>query len=124
MVNRDHNVLLLSFIFSLIASLSFSNASSAGQSPRNVLLLTSYHQGTCLSDSMVQAVREALETHESVSLSIENLDMRRYTSQDHIRMPTEYLRGKYHSRADDLIPVSDDPSLNFLLSVREEIVLQ
>ncbi|MEE4136650.1 MAG: ABC transporter substrate binding protein, partial [Desulforhopalus sp.] len=110
-------------LFFLLLSVLFApcDAAAAGQSPRKVLLLTSYHQGDRWNDSVVQGVRQALGGIESVRLSIENLDMRRYTNQDHIQMTMEYLRGKYHARPQDLILVSDDPALNFLLTVREEL---
>lgn len=88
---------------------------------KSVLLLASYHQGDRWNDSMVRGVREALETHESVSLSIEDLDLRRYTGQDHSRMTTEYMRAKYQGRSQDLVLVSDDQALNFLLAVRDDI---
>jgi len=121
MVKRNPYVLLFFFIFSLIASLSFINASSAGQSPKNVLLLTSYHQGDRWNDSVVQGVREALESHELVRLSIEHLDMRRYNDPGHTRMTTEYIRAKYQSKPQDLILVSDDPALDFLLTLRDHL---
>ncbi len=109
------------FFLLLSVLLAPCNAAAAGQSPRKVLLLTSYHQGDRWNDSVVQGVREALEALDSVSLSIENLDMRRYTNQDHSRMTKEYIRAKYQDRPQDLVLVSDDPALNFLLTVREDL---
>jgi PAS domain S-box-containing protein len=111
------------FLFLILLSVLLApcDAVAAGQSPKNVLLLTSYHQGDRWNDSVVQGVREALGALESVTLSIENLDMRRYTNQDHTRMTTEYIRAKYQGRLQDLILVSDDPALDFLLTVREDL---
>ena len=88
-------------------------------SPKKILLLTSYHQGDRWNDSIVLGVREALEHLESVSLSIENLDMRRYADADNIGLTKEYILAKYRDKPQDLILVSDDPALNFLLAVRE-----
>ena len=75
-------------LFFLLLSVLFApcDAAAAGQSPRNVLLLTSYHQGDRWNDSVVEGVREALGSLESVSLSIGNLDLRRYNDQDHTSM--------------------------------------
>ena len=112
----------LLFVFLLlVVLLAPRDAATAGPSLRNVLLLTSYHQGDRWNDSVVQGVREALGPLESVRLSIENLDMRRNTDQDHARLTKEYIRAKYQSRPQDLVLVSDDPALNFLLSVREDL---
>lgn len=36
-------------------------------------------------------------------------------------MITEYMRAKYQGRLQDLVLVSDDPALNFLLTVRDDI---
>ncbi len=120
MVKRSHAAYLLFFL--LLAVLRAPcDAAAAGQSPKEVLLLTSYHQGDRWNDSVVQGVREALGSLESVSLSIENLDMRRYTDLNHLRMTTEYIRAKYQGRPQDLVLVSDDPALNFLITLREEL---
>lgn len=96
-------------------------AATAEPFPRKVLLLTSYHQGDRWNDSMVKGVREALGSLESVNLSIENLDLRRYTGPDHARAIKEYLRAKYQGNPQDLVLVSDDPALNFFLAVRENL---
>ncbi len=120
MVKRSPAAYLLFFLL-LAVLFTPRDAAAAGQSPRKILLLTSYHQGDRWNDSVVQGVREALESLESVSLSIENLDMRRYTDQDHTRLTTEYIRAKYQDRTQDLVLVSDDPALNFLLTVRDDL---
>ncbi len=120
MIKRSPAAYLLFFLL-LAVLFAPRDAAATGQSPRKVLLLTSYHQGDRWNDSIVQGVREALGSLESVSLSIENLDMRRYTDQDHTRLTTEYIRAKYQSRPQDLVMVSDDPALNFLLTVRDDL---
>ena len=109
------------FFLLLTVLLAPYDAIATDQSPRKILLLTSYHQGDRWNDSVVQGVQEALRALESVSLSIENLDMRRYTDPDHVRLTTEYIRAKYQGKPQDLVLVSDDPALNFLLTVREEL---
>lgn len=74
MVKRRPLAIWLFFLF-LTLTLDSSGAAAAKHLPKNVLLLTSHHQGDHWNDSMVQGVREALEPHESVSLSIEDLDL-------------------------------------------------
>jgi PAS domain S-box-containing protein len=120
MVKRSPAAYLLFFLL-LAVLLAPCDAAVAGQAPGKVLLLTSYHQGDRWNDSVVQGIRQALGSLESVNLSIENLDMRRYTDPDHTRVTTEYIRAKYQSRPQDLVLVSDDPALNFLLAVREDL---
>ena len=120
MAKRSLAVFLLFFLL-LAVLFAPRDVAMAGQSPRHVLLLTSYHQGDRWNDSVVQGVRETLGMLESVNLSIENLDMRRNTDQEHIRITTAYIRAKYQGKPQDLILVSDDPALNFLLTVREDL---
>jgi hypothetical protein len=66
----------------LLIAIQFAlpDLAAAGKSIRHVLLLTSYHQGDRWNDSVVQGVRETLDAVDSISLSVENLDMRRYTT--------------------------------------------
>jgi len=109
-------------VFALLAVLlTPRDAATVEQPARKVLLLTSYHQGDRWNDSVVQGVREALGSLESVNLSIENLDMRRYTDQDHTRLTAQCIQAKYRDRPQDLILVSDDPALNFLFTIREDL---
>jgi PAS domain S-box-containing protein len=119
-VKRRPSAFLLFFLL-LAVLLAPLDAAAAGQSPRNVLLLTSYHQGDRWNDSVVQGVRETLGSLESINLSIENLDMRRNTDKNHSRMTTAYIRAKYQGKPQDLVLVSDDPALNFLLTVRNDL---
>ncbi len=121
MVKPSPSEYLLFFLLSLAVLFAPCDAAAAGQPPRKVLLLTSYHQGDRWNDSVAQGVREALGSLESLSLSIENLDMRRYVDPDHTRLITEYIRAKYRGRPQDLILVSDDAALNFLLTVRDDV---
>ncbi len=90
-------------------------------SPKNVILFTSYHQGDRWNDSVVQGVREALGAFGAVNLSIENLDMRRHTDPNYPLLIAEYIRDKYRGSTQDLIMVSDDPALDFLLAVRKDL---
>jgi len=92
MVKRSPPVGLLYFSHLLAVLLAPQYSATVEPFPRKVLLLTSYHQGDRWNDSMVQGVREALGSLESVNLSIENLDLRRYTGPDHARAIKEYLR--------------------------------
>ena len=113
----------LILVFALLAMLLTPQRDTAASAPtpKKVLLLTSYHQGDRWNDSVVLGVREALAPLESVNLSIENLDMRRYFDPDHARLTAEYIFAKYETRPQDLVLVADDPALNFLLSVREKL---
>ena len=119
-MKRRHYTGLL-FLLLLAALLAPRDAAAVVSTPKKVLLLTSYHQGDRWNDSVVQGVRETLGPLESISLSIENLDMRRYTDQKHRHLTTEYIRAKYQGRPQDLVLVSDDPALDFLLTVREDL---
>ena len=121
MVKRSPAVGLLFFSLLLTVLLTPQYYATADPFPRQVLLLTSYHQGDRWNDSMVQGVREALGYLESVNLAIENLDLRRYTDPENAQAIKEYLRAKYQGKPQDLVLASDDPALNFLLAVREDL---
>jgi len=121
MVKRSPAVGLLFFSLLLTVLLTPQYYATADPFPRQVLLLTSYHQGDRWNDSMVQGVRETLGSLESVNLAIENLDLRRYTDPENAQAIKEYLRAKYQGKPQDLVLASDDPALNFLLAVREDL---
>jgi|GEM_PF-1458547 len=88
---------------------------------KRILLITSYHQGDRWNDNIVQGVRTVLDRLQHVNLAIENMDLRRNIGPGHERLMAEYLRAKYRNKPQDLILVSDDPALDFLLTIRSEL---
>jgi len=110
MEKRNSFGFLLFFLFSLIAPFHKLMPQRPVPPQKNGLLLISYHQGDRWNDSVILGVGEALESHEPVRLSIEDFDICRFTSQDHIRLATDYSRGKYQGRA------GSDPGLGRSIS--------
>ncbi|NCC26523.1 MAG: PAS domain S-box protein, partial [Deltaproteobacteria bacterium] len=78
----------------------------------------SYHHGDRWDDSVVQGVREMLGGREDVELAIEHLDLRRKMGEAYEQWVTNFLWGKYRNDKQDLIIVSDDAALDFLIRVR------
>ncbi|UTF51844.1 PAS domain S-box protein [Desulfomicrobium sp. ZS1] len=107
--------------FALLALLLAPYVAASDPLPKKVLILTSYHQGDRWNDSVVLGIQENLGSIESVSLAIENLDMRRHADPNHIQLTKDYILAKYKDKPQDLVLVSDDPALNFLLTVRDDL---
>ncbi|MFN2343168.1 MAG: ABC transporter substrate binding protein, partial [Desulfonatronovibrio sp.] len=93
----------------------------ANQEPKQVLMITSYHHGGPWNDEVVQGVRDILGDLDHVDLAIEHLDMRRYSGESYEQWLTNFFWNKYRRHPKDLIIVSDDDALDFLLRVRSDL---
>ncbi len=95
---------------------------SAGEFPKQVLMITSYHQGDTWNDAIVSGVQEIFCSHANqITLFTEHLDTRRNDGDDHTRLFFNYLNGKYAEKTLDLIIVSDDAALHFLIDFRSQL---
>ncbi len=108
---------LTAVIFLSICCLSVS----ADERPKQVLMITSYHQGDTWNDDIVSAVQEIFSSHTNqITLFTEHLDTRRNDGDDHTRLFFNYLKGKYAEKILDLIILSDDAALHFCMSMRSQ----
>ncbi|MCB9494973.1 MAG: response regulator [Desulfobacteraceae bacterium] len=100
---------------SVIPDLSFSN-----KLRYNILIITSYHHGDFTNDSVVKSIIETMEDLPEANIFIEHLDKRRFFDNDELNdIFEQYLKIKYHAKTLNLIIVSDDDALDFLLGVRD-----
>lgn len=88
------------------------------ESPKQILMITSYHQGDDWNDSIVAGVQEVFDKYtKRTVLFIEYLDIRRNDGDDHIQLFFNYLKEKYAKKNLDLIILSDDAALNFFIGI-------
>lgn len=97
----------------LLATLAHANPGS------NVLLVNSYHHGFKWTDDIVAGVKSVLAGN--VDLRIEYLDNRRVSSKPYLENIYESFRIKFKGIRYDVIIVSDDPALDLLLDLRDEL---
>jgi PAS domain S-box-containing protein len=108
---------LTAVIFLSICCLSVS----ADEFPKQVLMITSYHQGDTWNDDIVSGVQEIFSSHTNqINLFTEHLDSRRNDGDDHTRLFFHYLKGKYAEKTLDLIILSDDAALHFFIRMRSQ----
>ncbi len=88
---------------------------------RQVLLITSYHQGDNWTDSLVDGMLELLLKRPEINLAIENMDVRRNPGQEHLDYVSQCLLNKYQHQPQDLIIVADDAAFNFILESRDNL---
>ncbi|RQD57648.1 MAG: PAS domain S-box protein [Desulfonatronovibrio sp. MSAO_Bac4] len=93
----------------------------AEQKHNQVLMITSYHHGDAWNDGVVQGVRDILDELDHLDLAIEHLDMRRNTGEAYEQWVTDFFWNKYRRSPKDLIIVSDDDALDFLLRIRSDL---
>lgn len=102
----------------LVAAMSGARAS---QNHQRVLMITSYHHGDRWNDDLIAGVRQSLDALSGISLAIEHLDLRRNAGAQYELEVAAFLKTKYQDKHKDLIIVSDDAALDFLLKVRAEL---
>jgi PAS domain S-box-containing protein len=116
MVKRHPSAFVLSFLLSLIVLLHPSGATAAGQSPGNVIILNSYHQGEDWSDNEIAGIFSQLrKEHPYLIPMVETLDTKRFPSTSHLDTFKDTLSRKYHDRTIDLIMALDNPALDLLV---------
>jgi PAS domain S-box-containing protein len=84
-----------------------------------VLLVNSYHHGFKWSDSIVSGVRSALDKDDD--LRIEYMDARRVFTPEYLDSLRKSFRIKLKGHRYDVIIVSDDPALDLMLDLGEEL---
>lgn len=90
--------------------------------PRHVLLINSYDQLMSWVSNLTNAANETLAPEENnLVLHIENMDTKRYHSEEYYAAFRETLRAKYRSTQISLILCSDNNAFDFLRAYRNEL---
>ncbi len=102
---------------------SFARAVQVNQkTPRDILVLHSYHKGLPWTDGIAQGIEDKLrETAGPVEISHEFMDAKRIFSQEYLDQLNRIYLTKYARKKPDLIISSDDHAFNFLRRHRQEI---
>ncbi len=84
-----------------------------------ILLINSYHHGFKWSDDIVSGVRSALDKDDD--LRIEYMDARRVFTPEYLDSLRKSFRIKFKGHRYDVIIVSDDPALDLMLDLGQDL---
>jgi len=102
----------------IVLALCLPHASDARQGAK-ILLLNSYHHGFKWSDDIVSGVRSVLGKDDD--LRIEYMDARRIFTPEYLESLRASFRIKFRGQRYDVIIVSDDPALDLMLDLGEDL---
>ena len=89
---------------------------------KEILLLHSYHKDYKWTQRIDQGIKDRFkDTQLKVNFKTEYLDTKNYNSQDYFTKLYQIYSQKYNKRNFDLIIVSDDYALNFLLKYKSDL---
>lgn len=111
------------FIAALLVSSAVTCAPNIQSSlqHKRVLLLYSYHPSFITSDILLAGVRSVLAPH-NLTLDLEYMDTKRHSDERYMRQLLLLLKEKLsHREPYDVIIVSDDNALNFVIEFQEDI---
>ncbi|MDQ1770969.1 sensor histidine kinase [Labilibaculum euxinus] len=106
------SIVLLLFIFCF-------KGFSANQ--KDILVLNSYHNGLSWTDSIVSSIKREFSTKLSYSIYIEDMDTKRYFSQNYLNLLAKFYQEKYKNKKFDLIISTDNNAYDFLLEYKNQI---
>lgn len=87
----------------------------------SVLVIHSYHSGLSWTDSIMNGIRDTFANSGiDIQLSAEYLDARRFSDPLHSKHIRELIIQKLTSDLPDLVMVSDDAALDFVLTQRDQ----
>lgn len=94
----------------------------AQEDKKKILILNSYHHGLSWTDNVVRGIREEFKPIEKfVEYYIEYMDTKRFSLEKNEKRILSLLKGKYKNTKFDLIFVSDNDALNFVLKYYNEL---
>ncbi|OFX86797.1 MAG: hypothetical protein A2W99_06970 [Bacteroidetes bacterium GWF2_33_16] len=110
---------LLLIILSIQLGLFFS---SLAQKNKNILILNSYHKGLSWTDQITEGITNGINKElSSVEFFIEYIDNKRFFDDNYEIKLVSFLGSKYKDFRLDLIIVSDDIALEFLLQYKDSL---
>jgi len=97
-------------------------AAGHGDVTHRVLYINSYHPGYRWSDDIEGSIRQRLNaSRKKIDLSIEYLDTLRFPEPDQLKRMAAILAAKYSRYRNDLIIVSDNAALEFVIEHRRRL---
>jgi PAS domain S-box-containing protein len=87
-----------------------------------ILIINSYHSGLDWTDSIMNGIRDTFaKSGLDIEISAEYLDARRFPDPEHARRIRDFLMFKLQGTAPNLVMVSDNAALDFVLSQRDQL---
>ncbi len=122
MQNIPHKVCSL-FLFALLAATIVLLPGNALAKPKKtVFYLNSYHHGYTWSDRILEGIRDILgQSGLNIELQIEYLDTKKYPYRYITKRLFELYKHKYANENFDVIIISDNNALNFILEYGEAL---
>jgi PAS domain S-box-containing protein len=103
----------------LYVLLQISAAHAGDNAPKSILILHSYHPTLSWTDSVAKGMQDALTVmKDSVQTHVEYMDMRRNIGPEYRRKMQDLLFDKLAHKRFDLVLLSDNDALDFLLGHR------
>ncbi len=119
-------IIIILIALSILANnmqISYSLPTNAIDSPKNILIINSYHRGFKWTDDTVNSYIETIEKSDpqsKISLYIEYLDWKKYPTKMNIDNMYSSLRYKYSKQEIDLIVATDDKALELAINAKQD----
>jgi len=114
-------VVLLSIMAVLCAVVPGRTTAASTIPSKSVLILNSYQQGYSWTDGEVAGIRSAFDATADIQLFVEYLDWRRFPSQQNHDEIQRLLQSRYGVSKPSILVVTDNPALDFALSLRNSL---
>ena len=122
MNRNDVKVLGIYVLVIFTSCILIGSVAQAQVNNKRVLVLNSYHPGFAWSDSIMAGIRSVLKKADlNVELTFEYMDTKHHPSEEIFPVLEKFYIVKYHDHRFDVIIVSDNNGLNFLLERRDKI---
>ena len=115
-------VTIIFFILLLFITCSNLPVKAADTTPKNILIINSYHTGFKWTDDQTSGILSSLSSLDiDYNVSIEYLDWKRYPTEANLSNAYNSMKLKYSNQKIDVILCTDDASLSFAFKYRSEL---
>ncbi|MDB4335118.1 HAMP domain-containing histidine kinase [bacterium] len=117
------NFIGLFFLILFFPSEMFGEKTSS-EASKNILIINSYHIGYQWSDEMIKGVSSTLDSASNVFYYTEFMDSKRFLSYELFSYFYSYLNSKYSAIPFDLLIVTDNNALDFVLQYEDSTLFK
>lgn len=121
MENGSQNFRTILFFATVVAALCLAIPGACLAGLQKVLILHSYHQGLSWTDNLTGGMMPVLEGGDDLEIHVEYMDTKRHPPKDSFGFLEALYRDKYGSTRFDVILLSDNNALSFVVSRRETL---
>jgi two-component system cell cycle sensor histidine kinase/response regulator CckA len=122
--NRSARFLLIFLSIAVLigAKLSFASYTSAENNKKNVLILNSYHQGYKWTNDEIKGIITALDpAKKNLNIYIEYMGTKWVSDDQYFEQLSLTMKHKFRNVRFDVIVLSDNDALNFMIKYRDDI---